>query len=112
MSEMQTIYNPIPENLYENYMNNLVNRIFKILPLKEENSDTIEVYITNLLYELTGNKELITVLQNDSQYETILANLQILISDNENYRSIVLGTIPIVNQLKNKYCKRGEKNGD
>ena len=97
---IKTLYNDIPVNLHINYMDNLINRVFKILPLKEENSDTVEAYITNLLYELTGNKELIIYLNNDSRYETILSNLQKLLSQDTNYRALVFNTITLITQIR------------
>lgn len=105
-NKIKTIYNPIPLELFENYLDTLVNRVFKILPLKEEKSPTVDIYIMNLLSELTGNYQLITQIHNDSLYETLLANLQLLIGMQENYRSIVLNTISVVEQIKTKYCKK------
>lgn len=99
-NSIKTLYNDIPVNLHINYMDNLINRVFKILPLKEENSDTVEAYITNLLYELTGNKELIIYLNNDSRYEAILSNLQKLLSQDTNYRALVFNTITLITQIR------------
>lgn len=99
-NNIKTLYNDIPVNLHINYMDNLINRVFKILPLKEEKSDTVEAYITNLLYELTGNKELIIYLNNDSRYETILSNLQKLLSQDTNYRTLVFNTITLITQIR------------
>lgn len=99
-NEIKTLYNNIPVNLHISYMDNLINRVFKILPLKEEKSDTVNAYITSLLYELTGNKELIIYLNNDSRYEAILSNLQKLLSQDENYRAIVFNTITLITQIR------------
>lgn len=99
---MKTIYNNIPDNLHYNYLNNLINRVFKILPLKEENSPTVQTYIVSLLSELTGNKELIAVVNNDSRYETILSNLQSLVTEQEIYRTIVFNTINLIVQMKDE----------
>ena len=110
-NEIKTLYNPIPLEMFENYLNNLVNRVFKILPLKEEKSLTVDIYIMNLLSELTGNYQLITQIHNDGLYETLLANLQSLVGLQKDYRSIVLNTISIIEQLKTKYCTRSEPNG-
>ena len=107
---IKTNYNLIPDKLYINYMDKLVNRVFKILPLKDEKSETVNTYITNLLFELTGNQELILFLNNDSQYEALLSNLQGLLIDDSNYRSIILNCIPLIKSLKTKYCSGGENN--
>ena len=99
-NEIKTLYNSIPVNLHISYMDKLISRVFKILPLKEEKSDTVEAYITSLLYELTGNKELIIYLNNDSRYEAILSNLQKLLSQDENYRTIVFINITLITQIR------------
>ena len=99
-NEIKTLYNSIPVNLHISYMDKLISRVFKILPLKEEKSDTVEAYITSLLYELTGNKELIIYLNNDSRYEAVLSNLQKLLSQDENYRTIVFNTITLITQIR------------
>jgi hypothetical protein len=109
---IKTTYNLIPDELYINYMDNLVNRVFKILPLKDEKSETVDTYITNLLFELTGNQQLILFLHNDSQYEMLLSNLQGLLIDDNNYRSIILNCIPIIKSLKKKYSLGGENIAD
>ena len=99
-NEIKTLYNSIPTNLHIRYLDNLIGRVFKILPLKEEGSETVDDYIRNLLYELTGNKELIAYLNNDSRYEAILSNLQKLISLKENYRAVVFNTIALITQIR------------
>lgn len=99
-NNIKTLYNNIPANLHVRYMDNLINRVFKILPLKEENSETVDVYIKNLLYELTGNKELIVYLNNDSRYEAVISNLHKLISLKENYRTVVFNTIALIEQIR------------
>lgn len=99
MNDIKTQYNPIPCKLHRNYLNNLINRVFKILPMKEEKSDTLDTYISALLQELTGNRDLILYLENDSRYETILSNLQSLQNDEVSYRATVFNTISIIKQL-------------
>lgn len=99
-NDIKTLYNNIPVSLHIRYLDNLINRVFKILPLKEENSETVDVYIKNLLYELTGNKELIVYLNNDSRYEAVISNLHKLISLKENYRTVVFNTIALIEQIR------------
>lgn len=41
------------------YLNNLVNRIFKILPLYEEENEGVSRCIDSLVFELNGLEELI-----------------------------------------------------
>ena len=99
MSDIKTQYNSIPCQLHHNYLKNLINRVFKILPMKEEKSDTLDAYISALLQELTGNRDLILYLKNDSRYEMILSNLQSLQNDEVSYRATVFNTISIIKQL-------------
>ena len=75
---IKTKYNPISEELCDNYFEVLVNRIYKVLPLKEEGSETLSVYIESLLSEMTGNKELIDYIRNDGQYLSVMNSLEFI----------------------------------
>lgn len=41
------------------YFQNLINRIYKILPMAEENSETLDEYVCNLMKELCGGEKLL-----------------------------------------------------
>lgn len=44
----------IPEEALTTYLKALIDKVYKILPMKEENSDTLTCYLTGLIHELTG----------------------------------------------------------
>lgn len=102
---VETVYNSIPNELYVNYMNSLTNRIFKILPMKDEKNDTVDIYIANLLFEMTGEYDLIIFLKNDRRYLGVLNKLQGLLTDDSNYRSVIFDCLSDIKILKQNYCK-------
>lgn len=62
--------------LFQSYLENLKNRIFKILPLIEENNDGISKYTNSLLFELSGVGHVIEGIENDHYYISLLATLE------------------------------------
>ena len=51
---MELKYGKISDELIDLYLDNLVGRVYKILPMKEEENYTLNTYISSLLHELTG----------------------------------------------------------
>ena len=96
------------EVLY-NYFKNLVNRFFKILPMRENNEDTLVIYMQSLQSELLGCKELVESINNDPTYLSLLAILQYL-TDNPNeptrvFKREVFRAISICNKLSAAYVE-------
>lgn len=56
---MTTNYGEINNKQVIAYFDKLVNRVFKILPMSEENSDTIDEYVNSLVRELIGNSKIL-----------------------------------------------------
>lgn len=106
---IKTKYNDVPKQLYVRYMDSLIARVFKILPLKDEKSPTVNTYIENLCFELTANEDLIKALKNDGKYLSLISNLNGLLCDDTNYRNVILGCLPLIKDLKNKYLVSGVK---
>ena len=98
---------PVSKELLCNYFKNLVNLFFKILPIRENNEDSLIVYMKSLQIELLGCKELIISLKNDSNYLSLLSILQYLIDNPEcevyKVKREVFRAISICNKLKSKY---------
>ncbi|GAH02925.1 unnamed protein product, partial [marine sediment metagenome] len=78
---MNVKYGAIPNDYFVNYMKYLTNRVYKILPMSEENSITIIDYMNDLCEELLGNMELIDVLKSDGMFISLMGNIQYLIKD-------------------------------
>ena len=98
---------PVPQVLLKNYFRSLVNRFFKILPMREENEDSLPAYILNLRSELLGCKSFIPELQKNSLYLSLLSILQYLIDRPEctisETRSEVFNAIGVCNTLLSIY---------
>lgn len=107
-------YGLIPEGNFCNYFKFLINKTYKILPLKEENSSTLTSYLESFLRELIGNKELIHVLVEEPMFITILNTIQYLISEEYSVdicRKEVFKCIHILENINDKYFKVGDSNG-
>lgn len=91
------------------YIRSLVNRFFKILPIKESGEDSLETYMRSLQAELIGFKDLVTVIHEDSDFVSLLSILQYLIDNpgcqTTTVRREVFRAISICNKLKAKYAQ-------
>lgn len=90
-----------------NYFKTLVNSFFKVLPMRENEEDSLVTYMRSLQIELLGCKEFIEAIKDDSLYLTLLAILQYLI-DNPTcsvyeVKREVFRAISICNKLKSRY---------
>ena len=102
-------YGEIPNENFCNYLDYLVNKIFKILCMKEENCTTLKSYLESLQRELIGNQELVKELKNDPNFIVLLNTLQYFIAYGDTsqkvYKKEVFKCINIIKQLKKKYAK-------
>lgn len=103
----------VPMILLNNYFESLVNRFFKILPMREHNEESLMIYMKNLRSELLGCKSFIPEMQENSLYLSLLSTLQYLIDNPEcqisEVKRSVFGSISICNKLMNIYaCKEGK----
>lgn len=101
-------YGALPKESFCNYFNFLINKTYKILPMKEENSRTLKLYLESYLRELVGNQELVHVLVNEPQFITVLNTIQFLISEEYTVdvcRKEVFKCIRILEQINKKYFK-------
>ena len=96
--------------LLSNYLKNLVNRFFKILPIREQNEESLTTYMQSLQAELLGCKGLVSAIQNDASYLTLLSILQYLIDNPEctvrEVKREVFRAISICNKLKAQYASK------
>lgn len=93
--------------MVSNYMNALVNRFYKILPIKESGEDTLTRYLESLQREMIGLRDLITFIKDDDRYLTLLAMAQYFIdhdADVATVRTDVFRAISILKKLQKKYC--------
>lgn len=107
-------YGLLPKENFCKYFDYLINKTYKVLPLKEENSKTLHSYLESYLRELIGNKELITLLVDEPKFITMLNIMQFLISEEYSdkvCKKEVFRCIHILEEIKSKYFESGEDNG-
>lgn len=57
------------------YLNSVINSVFKILPLYEENNSGLETYVDSLLFELYGLDKVVS-MGNSYEYISLLSTLE------------------------------------
>lgn len=106
-------YGLIPKESFCNYFKFLINKTYKILPLKEENSETLKTYLESFLKELIGNKELVPFLVDEPKFITMLNTMQYLASEEYSVaecRKEVFKCIGILKDINEKYFDSGGGN--
>jgi hypothetical protein len=97
-----------------NYLEYLINKIYKILPLKENNNNTLITYLSSLQVELVGSMSFIEQLRDNVQYLSVLNTIQYLIDYDFNLitcKREVFKIINIIENIKSNYSlkiKEGE----
>jgi len=83
------------------YFKRLINKIFKLLPLKEEGCGTLEQYFDSLMLELCGGEEL---FYHHEMFLELIFNLYSLkdLEEIKLYRSQVFKCINICQNICNK----------
>lgn len=69
------------DNMIRSYFGALVDRTFKILPLYEESNEGLHKYIKSLSFELSGLRGLVTGLDVDVEYVTLIVTFEALAGD-------------------------------
>jgi hypothetical protein len=99
-------YGQIPDELFNNYLKYLINKLFKILPMKEHEVQSLQEYLKSLQIELIGGTKLISALKNDAKFLTLMNTIQFLIDgkyDNKICKREVFKCIRIIEDLQHKY---------
>ena len=94
-----------------NKFTDMVNQFYKILPLKENNSPTLQQYMVGFMRELLGLQSLMNDLNNDGLFANLLGILQYLIDndcDTSTIKTDVFKAIGIVKKLQQKYKDLGK----
>lgn len=103
---VKTKYNEIPNVYFANYFNFLIGRVWKILPMWEENNKDLQSYMEGLQRELIGNMNLVEELKYDGYFITLLNKLEYLINEEYTHdicRKEVFECIDIVEKISKKY---------
>jgi len=94
------------DQFFLNYLNFLINRVYKILPISEDEPLTLKSYLDSLVLELLGSKDLILKLKKDASFLSLIATLQSLSENQYSHnviRSEVFKCIDIIKKLIDRY---------
>lgn len=104
----------IPRDNIRKYFDYLINKTYKILPLKEEGVDTLNSYLESFLNELLGNQKLITFLGQEPKYMTFLNTIEYLATEDYSIavcKKEVFKCIHILKDINKKYFQSGDLHG-
>lgn len=97
------------------HLNSIVNSVFKVLPLYEEQNTGLKTYVESLLLELYGLQNVIEI-RHSHEYLSLLATLESIkreIDDENNKKSIIKREVfKCINIIKNMIGKIKEEDGD
>lgn len=107
---MTTEQTRIDSAMIGNYFYALVNRFYKILPIKESGEPTLSKYIDSLLREMLGFGELMQAIGQDERYFTLMIILQYFSNhidemDSPTVKMEVFRAINIIKTLRRQYGK-------
>lgn len=99
----------VPDSLAAKYINSMVGRFYKILPMWESGDQTVKMYIASLINELSGSVWLIETLRLDSEYMTMISILRWMIEldreDIDDLRREVFHLISICKRISIRYSE-------
>jgi hypothetical protein len=99
---MKTKYGEMPLEVYKNYLNRMVSRVFKILPMKEENCPTLDQYIDAVVRELVGNRDIVESVKANGEL-LVLTGTLISLKDVDSmviFKSDVFKAIDTIKKMK------------
>lgn len=104
------------QNALYNYLTALVNRLFKVLPLREEADETADAYISGLIAELLGFSGLVKSVNCDASYVAIMSALQYLLDNPDlpvkTVKKAVFDSISLCYALRKEYCNKVVDNSE
>lgn len=99
---MKTKYGILPDQVIISSLERLTGKVFKILPMREENCNTLDEYVGNLIRELINTKSLVESIQFEGELLSLISTLEGL-ADNEVdlcvCRSDVFKSIDIIKKM-------------
>jgi hypothetical protein len=100
MSEKK--YREIDEHYIGLYIDGLVPKIFKLLPIKEQEGHTLAIYHENLMMEIISFSNIIEPYSENRDMLTLISNLETLINieAHDRYKRKVFECINIAKKLK------------
>lgn len=100
----KTIYGSVPVKALRNNFSDIINQVYKLLPLKEEsNNSELDFHFSTLLFRIRGMS---TLFPNEPRWITVLALIESARheSDFRLYRKAVLDSCSIIKSLGEYHC--------
>ena len=97
----------VPDKLFENFLHRLVGRFFKIMPLKESNSPTLNLYLQSFKIDLMGCNSVMKATGYNDLFLQLIDVLQFFLEhdfDNDTCHREVMKCIGIVKLLYEDYA--------
>lgn len=100
---IKTKYGKVTDESLDSYLKGLIPRIFKILPLKEEEYETLDIYIDSLLREMIGLANVVDELKLNTNYLSIIGTLENLLDENDIkiFKRDVFKCLDIIKKMRN-----------
>lgn len=104
----------IPDQCVTNYLDALVGKIYKILPMKEDGAEFLPQYIDWRIREMTSFRDFVQVVGEDADFLSLILIMN-SISTQEDVSSVrhdVFEAISLCKKLRRKYGRQeGEADG-
>lgn len=99
---METKYGQLPDEMLLVYVNGMIAKVWKMIPMHEKGTTSLPKYIESISREFVGQKELVDELKNNEEFLTILCVMESLLNQNDFtiFRSDVFKTINLIERLK------------
>ena len=109
---MQTKYGTLSDNEISLYCKKLINQMYKLMPMREDDEPTYDAYLIKLIQQLHGANSLIV---EDSLFISIVFNLESLFSidDIKLHNSMIKENLSMCQKLIVKFenYERGDDSG-
>jgi hypothetical protein len=101
---MNTKYGQLPDEMLLAYVNGMIAKVWKTIPMKQVGTDSLPKYLEATLREFVGQKELIEQLKNNEEFLTILGIMESLLNQDDfsKFRSDIFKVINLIEKLKFK----------
>lgn len=106
---IKTNYEYIPDKMFVNYLDYLIGKVYKMLPMRENKDDTLVEYMESIIREMIGNQQLMGEIKYDARFQSVINKLEYLTFkkdvDFKVFRKDILDSLPLLKEIKEQYEK-------
>lgn len=98
---MKSIYGSLPNEIVISNIDDLINQVFKLLPLKESNDARLDEYITNTIFRVSGTARIFDTFP---EWVTIISILESARDETSfyRYRKAILDSCSILRSIQKR----------